>query len=47
VAALAVIFPDREIRASLLYSAGPMLIDLTDDLLAPYKPGFAPAEEKL
>lgn len=47
VAALAVIFPDRQVRASLLYSAGPRLIDLPDDLLAPYKPGFAPAEEKL
>jgi ATP-dependent helicase/nuclease subunit A len=46
-AALGTIFPDREIRASLLYSAGPSLIDLPSALLAPHKPGFVPAQEKL
>ncbi len=46
-AALSAIFPDREIRASLLYSAGPALIDLPEALLAPHKPGFVPAQEKL
>ena len=46
-AALGTIFPDREIRSSLLYSAGPRLIDLPPELLAPHKPGFAPAQEKL
>lgn len=47
VAALGVIFPDREIRASLLYSSGPRLIDLPEDLLAPHKPGLAAAQDKL
>jgi ATP-dependent helicase/nuclease subunit A len=46
-AALAAIFPNREIRVSLLYSAGPRLIDLPDRLLAPHKPGLVPAQEKL
>ncbi len=46
-AALGAIFPGREIRASLLYSAEPRLIDLPAALLAPYKPGFVPAQEKL
>ncbi len=46
-AALAVIFPDRLIRASLLYTSGPTLIDLPDTLLAAHKPGFAVPEQKL
>jgi ATP-dependent helicase/nuclease subunit A len=46
-AALGVIFPDREIRASLLYSAGPKLIDLPPGLLDPHKPGLVPAQQKL
>jgi len=46
-AALAVIFPEREIRASLLYSSGPRLIDLPLDILAPHKPGLLPAQQKL
>ncbi len=41
------IFPDRAIRASLLYTSGPRLIDLPPDLLAGYKPGFAVTQEKL
>lgn len=44
-AALQVIFPGREVRAALLYTAGPVLFDLPDAVLAPYKPGFAPAEQ--
>ena len=46
-AALNVIFPGRAIRVSLLYTSGPRLIDLPDTLLAPYKPGLGPAQEKL
>jgi ATP-dependent helicase/nuclease subunit A len=46
-AALGAIFLEREIRASLLYSAGPRLIDLPEALLAPHKPGFVPAQENL
>ncbi len=46
-AALAVIFPDRPVRAGLLYTAGPRLIDLPEALLAPYKPGYGAAQEKL
>ncbi len=46
-AALAAIFPDREIWVSLLYSTAPRLIDLPDALLASHKPGFVPAQEKL
>ncbi len=39
-AALGVIFPDRDIRASLLYTSGPRLVDLPPALLAGYKPGL-------
>ncbi|HEY1125074.1 MAG TPA: double-strand break repair helicase AddA [Sphingobium sp.] len=46
-AALGVIFPNREIRASLLYSSGPKLIDLPPNLLDPHKPGLVPAQQKL
>ncbi|MBO9575235.1 MAG: double-strand break repair helicase AddA [Sphingobium sp.] len=46
-AALSVIFPGRIVRASLLYTSGPRLIDLPDDLLAAYKPGLGTAQEKL
>jgi ATP-dependent helicase/nuclease subunit A len=46
-AALGAIFPDREIRSSLLYSAEPRLVDLPSALLAPHKPGLVPAQEKL
>jgi ATP-dependent helicase/nuclease subunit A len=45
-AALGVIFPGRSIRASLLYTSGPRLIDLPEEWLAANKPGFAaPAAE--
>jgi ATP-dependent helicase/nuclease subunit A len=44
-AALAVIFPDRRIEAALLYTSGPTLIALPDEVIAMHKPGFAPAEQ--
>lgn len=40
-AALAVIFPGRQVEAALLYTAGPRLIDLPRDLLAANAPGVA------
>ena len=40
-AALSVIFPDRVIEAALLYSGGPVLHELTAELLAAYAPGAA------
>lgn len=43
-AALAVIFPDHAIEASLLYTAGPRLFALDEERLAPHKPGFAMAQ---
>ncbi|MEG3165429.1 double-strand break repair helicase AddA [Sphingomonas sp. PB2P19] len=45
VAALAVIFPDRAIQAALLYTAGPILLDLPADLLAAHKPHYREAEQ--
>ena len=42
--ALKRIFPDRRIEAKLLYTAGPVLFDLPDALLAAHAPGHAPAE---
>ncbi|WP_239987380.1 double-strand break repair helicase AddA [Sphingosinithalassobacter portus] len=47
VAALQVIFPGRRIEAALLYSAGPTLYPLPDDLLARHKPGFAAGQQSL
>lgn len=47
VAALSVIFPGRRIEAGLLYTAGPRLIVLPDAMLAAYKPGFQPPQDKL
>jgi ATP-dependent helicase/nuclease subunit A len=41
VAALEVIFPGREIIASLLYTAAPRIFVLPDEMLERYKPGFA------
>jgi ATP-dependent helicase/nuclease subunit A len=38
VAALEVIFPKRRVEASLLYTAGPSMITLSDGVLAPHKP---------
>ncbi len=43
VAALETIFPERTVEASLLYSSGPLLLNLPDALLAPYKPGLEDA----
>ncbi|WP_310497246.1 double-strand break repair helicase AddA [Sandarakinorhabdus sp.] len=40
-AALAVVFPGRRIRAALLFTQGPRLIDLPDALLALHHPGAA------
>jgi ATP-dependent helicase/nuclease subunit A len=37
-AALEAIFPGRQVEASLLYTSGPKLIQLTADRLAPHKP---------
>ena len=44
-AALAVIFPGRRVEAALLYTAGPTLIDLPEDLLAAQKPRFRGEEQ--
>jgi ATP-dependent helicase/nuclease subunit A len=41
------IFPDREVRASLLYSEGPSLLRLPPGLLAAHKPSFAAAQDNL
>ena len=38
-AALRIIFPERPIRAALLYVAGPTMIDLPPGLLAEHAPG--------
>ena len=40
--ALRTLFPDRPVRAALLYTAEPRWIDLPDALLDPHKPGSAP-----
>ena len=44
---LSVIFPGREVRASLLYSEGPTLFQLAPSLLAAHKPGFATEQDNL
>ena len=44
-AALAVIFPGRDIEAGLLYTAGPTLILLPPEILAADKPGLTAAEQ--
>ncbi|OWK32682.1 double-strand break repair helicase AddA [Sphingomonas mucosissima] len=46
-AALSVIFPDRPVEASLLYTAAPLLIRLPPALLAAHKPGLGRAEQSL
>lgn len=38
VAALRKIYPDRQVKAALLYTAGPTLIDIPDAMLAPLVP---------
>ena len=45
-AALEVIFPGRTVEAALLYTSGPRLIALPDDLLALHKPGFTVEQEE-
>jgi ATP-dependent helicase/nuclease subunit A len=47
VVALETIFPGRVVEAGLLYTAAPMLIALPMTRLAPYKPGFVPAQDNL
>ncbi|MDH7638468.1 double-strand break repair helicase AddA [Sphingomonas oryzagri] len=46
-AALAAIFPGRAIEAALLYTAGPILIPLTADILAAHKPRLRGMEQSL
>jgi ATP-dependent helicase/nuclease subunit A len=43
VAALRVIFPEKRVEAALLYTSGPVLQPLGEDLLAPWLPGAAAA----
>jgi ATP-dependent helicase/nuclease subunit A len=45
--ALEAIFPERRVEASLLYTAGPSLVTLSDALIAAHKPGLAHAEQSL
>ena len=47
VAALAVIFPGRQIDAALLYTAGPRLFVLSDACLAAHKPALTAREQSL
>ncbi|MBK7283083.1 MAG: PD-(D/E)XK nuclease family protein [Sphingomonadales bacterium] len=47
VAVLRGIFPDREVRAALLYTSGPKLIPLTDADLELHKPGFHGLQDNL
>ena len=44
---LAGIFPDRQVRAALLYTSGPALIVLPTDLLAAHKPRLLPLQDNL
>jgi len=46
-AALAVIFPNHQIEACLLYTAGPNLIQLSADQIAANKPGLSGEEQSL
>ncbi|MES2338690.1 MAG: double-strand break repair helicase AddA [Pseudomonadota bacterium] len=47
VAALQVIFPTRAVEGALLYTAGPRLFVLGDDMLAPHKPVLPATEQSL
>ena len=47
VAALEVIFPGRQVGASLLYTAGPIVFDLSDAALLPHKPALTATEQSL
>ena len=46
-AALREIFPGKVLRVSLLYTAGPRMFDIADDLLAAHKPRLGGEEHKL
>ncbi|WP_375381278.1 double-strand break repair helicase AddA [uncultured Sphingomonas sp.] len=46
-AALGVIFPGRPVEAALLYTAGPVLIELPPEMLAAHKPGLPTTEQSL
>jgi ATP-dependent helicase/nuclease subunit A len=46
-ALLANIFPGRKVRASLLYTHGPVLIELPPEVLSAYKPGFSDQQQEL
>jgi ATP-dependent helicase/nuclease subunit A len=46
-AALSIIFPNRPVRAALLYTAGPRLILLPDAVMAMHKPGLEVEQQKL
>ena len=46
-AALRVIFPERRVEASLLYTSGPTLIPLPQSVLDAHKPGLGGAEQML
>ncbi len=41
------IFPGRKVTAALLYSSGPKLIEVPQDILLAYKPGFSARQEDL
>ena len=47
VAVLRGIFPDRVVRAALLYTSGPVLIPLSDADLEPHKPGYREQQDNL
>ncbi len=47
VAALRVVFPDRPVEAALLYTAGPTMFVLPDDVMLRYKPGLGATEQSL
>jgi ATP-dependent helicase/nuclease subunit A len=47
VAVLTGIFPGRSIRAALLYTHAPQLIELSADCLAAHKPGFSDQQQVL
>ena len=44
-AALGAIFPGRLVEAALLYTAGPALIEIPDNVLKAHKPGFRGKEQ--
>lgn len=46
-AVLRLIFPDHDVRAALLYTSGPALFELSQDVLASHKPGFLVQQQNL